>query len=115
MTNYKRRNLSGIYVFDTFPGETHRQPTCIEDCPEAKRKRWISTLDRLAQKNLLNNLIDTCTNVWCAANGKDYADNIKAVRSNLHGDVVADCLRICSLITDTADRDGIVAADDKTE
>ena len=27
----KRRDLSGIYIFDTFPGESHRRPTCIED------------------------------------------------------------------------------------
>ena len=35
----KRRDLSGIYIFDTFPGESKRQPTCIEDCqPETRRK-----------------------------------------------------------------------------
>lgn len=27
----KRRDLSGIFIFDTFPGESKRQPTCIED------------------------------------------------------------------------------------
>ena len=39
MAKLKRRDLSGIYIFDTFPGETKRQPTCIEDCqPETRRK-----------------------------------------------------------------------------
>lgn len=32
MAELKRRDLSGIYIFDTFPGEQKRQPTCIEDC-----------------------------------------------------------------------------------
>ena len=39
MAELKRRELSGIYIFDTFPGESKRQPTCIEDCqPETRRK-----------------------------------------------------------------------------
>ena len=39
MAELKRRDLSGIYIFDTFPGESKRQPTCIEDCqPETRRK-----------------------------------------------------------------------------
>ena len=36
----KRRDLSGIFVFDTFPGEERRQPTCIEDCQQETRRKW---------------------------------------------------------------------------
>ena len=40
MTELKRRDLSGIYIFDTFPGEQKRQPTCIEDCQQETRRKW---------------------------------------------------------------------------
>lgn len=39
-TELKRRDLSGIYIFDTFPGEKKRQPTCIEDCQQETRRKW---------------------------------------------------------------------------
>lgn len=37
----KRRNISGIYIFDKFPNEDKRQPTCIEDCQQETRRKWI--------------------------------------------------------------------------
>lgn len=37
----KRRNISGIYIFDKFPDDEKRQPTCIEDCQQETRRRWI--------------------------------------------------------------------------
>ena len=40
MAELKRRDLSGIYIFDTFPGEERRQPTCIEDCQQETRRKW---------------------------------------------------------------------------
>ena len=36
----KRRDLSGIFIFDTFPGEERRKPTCIEDCQQETRRNW---------------------------------------------------------------------------
>ena len=39
----KRRDLSGIFIFDTFPGEIHRRPTCIEDCQTETRRRLLLT------------------------------------------------------------------------
>ena len=39
-TELKRRDLSGIYIFDTFPREKKRQPTCIEDCQQETRRKW---------------------------------------------------------------------------
>ena len=30
----RRRNLSGIYIFEKFEDEKKREPTCFEDCSE---------------------------------------------------------------------------------
>ena len=38
---HKRRNISGIYIFDKFPTDEKRQPTCIEDCQQETRRNWI--------------------------------------------------------------------------
>lgn len=37
----KRRNISGIYIFDKFPTDEKRQPTCIEDCSQDTRREWL--------------------------------------------------------------------------
>jgi len=65
----KRRDLSGIFIFDTFPGEERRKPTCIEDCQQetrrqllmAKNKEWMrECINQLAKtfKDLCNYLVD---------------------------------------------------------
>lgn len=38
---HKRRNISGIYIFDKFPTDEKRQPTCIEDCSQDTRRAWL--------------------------------------------------------------------------
>lgn len=38
---HKRRNISGIYIFDKFPDDEKRQPTCIEDCSQDTRRAWL--------------------------------------------------------------------------
>jgi hypothetical protein len=40
MSELRRRDLSGIYIFDTFPNEERRKPTCIEDCQQETRRKW---------------------------------------------------------------------------
>ena len=52
--NPARRNLSGIYIFDTLPGDAKRQPTCIEDCNEATRLEWLHSLSVEALQNCLD-------------------------------------------------------------
>ena len=59
---YKRRNLSGIYIFDTFPGEDKRQPTCIEDCQEETRKNWLESLEK---ESLINTVEHLCETLRC--------------------------------------------------
>ena len=55
----KRRNLTGIYIFDTFPGEEKRKPTCIEDCQEQTRKEWLDSLEKEALINTIEHLCST--------------------------------------------------------
>lgn len=52
----KRRNLSGIYIFDQFEGEEKRQPTCFEDCTEKKQDEWLESLEPEALRNLAKQL-----------------------------------------------------------
>lgn len=55
----KRRNLSGIYLLDQFPGEEKRCPTCVEDCQEETRNKWLESLDREALMRTINYLCET--------------------------------------------------------
>lgn len=48
----RRRNLSGIYIFETFPEETKREPTTFEDCLAETQEKWLNSLDPEAIKNL---------------------------------------------------------------
>lgn len=63
MENLKRRGLSGMYVFDTFPGETKRQPTCIEDCQEETRKKYLSGQEREFLVNTIEILCRTIRDI----------------------------------------------------
>lgn len=60
----KRRDLSGIFIFDTFPGEERRKPTCIEDCQQETRRKWCmsKTPDYLREaiKMLADTFKDIC-------------------------------------------------------
>lgn len=51
-SNPTRRNLSGIYIFDTLPGDKRRQPTVFEDCTQEKQQEWLDSLTVEALKNL---------------------------------------------------------------
>lgn len=59
MTNVTRRNLSGVYIFDTLPGDDKRKPTCFEDCTEEKQQEWLDSLTPEALKNLSIQLAKT--------------------------------------------------------
>lgn len=59
----KRRGLSGIFIFDQFPGEERRVPTCVEDCQEGTRKKWLETLSREALINTIEYLCKTLREV----------------------------------------------------
>lgn len=55
----KRRNLSGIFIFDILPGDERRQPTCFEDCTEEKQDEWLESLSPEAVKSLSKQLAKT--------------------------------------------------------
>ncbi len=55
----KRRNLSGIFIFDILPGDEKRQPTCFEDCTEEKQDEWLESLSPEAVKSLSKQLAKT--------------------------------------------------------
>ena len=57
-TELKRRGLSGIYIFDTYPGEERRKPTCVEDCQESTRKEWLETLEKQALISTIEHLCE---------------------------------------------------------
>ena len=59
----KRHDLSGIFIFDQFPGEERRKPTCVEDCQEETRKKWLETLNREALINTIEYLCETLREV----------------------------------------------------
>lgn len=52
----KRRNLSGIYIFDKFEGEEKNIPTCLEDCNEETRNKWLDSLEKEALINTVKHL-----------------------------------------------------------
>ncbi len=51
-----RRNLSGIYIFEKFPEEEKRQPTCFEDCLAETQDKWLDSLTPEALKSLAKQL-----------------------------------------------------------
>ena len=55
----KSRDLSGIYIFDTFPGEIHRRPTCIEDCRYETRRQLLLTKSTEWQCGCIKKLAET--------------------------------------------------------
>ena len=58
-TELKRRDLSGIYIFDTFPGEERRQPTCIEDCQQETRRKWCMAQTQDSLRDIIKHLAHT--------------------------------------------------------
>ena len=59
MAELKRRDLSGIYIFDTFPGEQKRQPTCIEDCQQETRRKWCMAQTQDCLRDTIKHLAQT--------------------------------------------------------
>jgi len=58
----KRRNLSGIYIFEQFDTDNKREPTCFEDCTEETQDKWLDSLEpeavKYLAKKLANKLIE---------------------------------------------------------
>lgn len=48
----KRRNISGVYIFEKFDTDERRKPTCFEDCSEETQDKWLESLEPEALRNL---------------------------------------------------------------
>jgi hypothetical protein len=59
----KRRNLSGIYIFDTLEGDEKREPTCFEDCRRETQDAWLEKLDKGSLIELSKHLASTLRKV----------------------------------------------------
>lgn len=55
----KRRNLSGIFIFDKLEGEEKPTPTCLEDCTPETRLKWLEGLEKRALINCIEHLCET--------------------------------------------------------
>jgi hypothetical protein len=55
----KRRNLSGIFIFDKLEGEEKSTPTCLEDCTPETRLKWLEGLEKGALINCIEHLCET--------------------------------------------------------
>jgi hypothetical protein len=52
----KRRNLSGVYIFEKFEDEEKKEPTCFEDCTEETQDKWLDSLEKEALVNICKHL-----------------------------------------------------------
>lgn len=59
----KRCNLSGIYLFDQLEGEDRRTPTCLEDCTEETRNRWLEDQEKECLIRTINILCETLKDI----------------------------------------------------
>lgn len=59
----KRRNLSGIYIFEKFEDEEKRKPTCFEDCTESTQDEWLDSLKPEEVSKLAKMLASTLKNI----------------------------------------------------
>lgn len=55
----KRRNLSGIFIFDKLEGEEKPTPTCLEDCTPETRLKWLERLEKGALIKCIEHLCET--------------------------------------------------------
>lgn len=106
-----RRNLSGIYIFDTLPQDERRQPTCIEDCNENTRMTWLRGLDIEALRRTGQHLNECMASLQTLLTD-DERRRIDALTLGhttcvtsyaLHEDLVSEINRFCRLLRVIAD------------
>lgn len=114
-----RRNLSGVYIFDTFPDDEKRQPTCVEDCTEPKRDQWLLSLEDEALRQLNGRLLDCCSRAFAMCFERQapeyYRDEILGQLLDYHGngsraDILSDSGYLCRLLRRIGDEGDIIAA-----
>ena len=63
MAELKRRDMSGIYIRDKFPGEMRMHPTCIEDCQQSTRRAWCMKKSQECLHNVIEMLSQTLKSI----------------------------------------------------
>lgn len=73
---FPRRDLSGIFIDATLPqDEGQQKPTCIEDCTEDTRLKWLESLSDNKLKTTANKLNACLEYIWMELlpTQRDYA------------------------------------------
>lgn len=55
----KRRNLSGVFLYEKFEDDDDKKPTCFEECSIEKQKLFLDSLTPEGVKLLAIKLADT--------------------------------------------------------
>lgn len=82
----KRFGLSGIYIFDTLDGDERRKPTCIEDCREETRQKWLKSLNRMALDNTLSVIFESYKKLAQMLTDDEMVYLVDVMCRQLHGD-----------------------------
>lgn len=113
-TTKLRRDLSGIYIFDTLPQDSRRHPTCIEDCREGTRLAWLITKEPGYLECVGRILNEAFAKLWVMLTKKEQKTIIKAVGDRPYcetrgqkGMLVDAINRFCKLMRLFADTFGI--------
>lgn len=112
-----RRDLSGIYIFDTLPQDERRKPTCLEDCTESKRLEWLDAQHPECLSRVAGHLNETFGHIWDELRPeernmiRDAHGCMPHCDTSLHkSSTIHDINRFCKLIRYIAEHTGLCAA-----
>lgn len=115
-----RRNLSGIYIFDVLPHDKGKRfPTCIEDCNEETRLKWLNGLEAEAIVRTGQHLNECFCRLWDMLTEEETKAILKATNGNKpYCETTSEkwrCIRyvniFCEILRNIADLAGICAPD----
>lgn len=121
MDELKRRGISGVYIFDKFPTDKKRMPTCVEDCQQSTRREWCMTKSPgylfdviVTMSHSLIDLVDFCHQQKILNHGEAWSYYLKSkeiVESSKSiyqlKDFADKVDYICVIITKLADAAGV--------
>lgn len=117
-TSTFRRSLSGIYIFDILPHDKGKRfPTCIEDCTESTRLKWLNGLNPEALVRTGQVLNECFLKLWDMLSDREQSQILDANDGDKPScDITSDkelCVsrvnHFCKLIRYIADTTGICA------
>lgn len=82
MAELIRRDLSGIYIFDKFPTDESRKPTCIEDCQQDTRRKWCLSKDKDYLRKTISMLAESFKELC------EYLESEKCLTNEQHTQLV---------------------------